>query len=120
MARNGALESREGMPEMVYRSLPARRILILRGLVLYVLLRCIVGVVIASQQAQFGATTLSMAPVTSAAFAALVGALVLLDTRRRHDDLLLANLGVGPVELALAAALPAICGEVLIAVGTRR
>jgi hypothetical protein len=103
---------------MAYRILPALKPLIRRGIALCVLARLVVAmaalVAIASSLG-VGAAAFRLRPVTTLAFAALCGALIVLDAARRREIILFANLGVGVGTIALCAAVPAIALEALLA-----
>ncbi|MFI5243660.1 MAG: hypothetical protein ACHQQR_00425 [Gemmatimonadales bacterium] len=108
---------------MAYRVLPALNPLVRRGIGLCVLARLLVAVAMAmavggamaSSAGGVGPTALHLRPVTALAFAALCGALIVLDAARRREIVLFANLGIGVGTIALCAALPAIALEALIA-----
>jgi nitrate/nitrite transporter NarK len=64
---------------------------------------------------RLGPPSIFILPPTAIALSCLVGALGLLEARRRHEHLLLANLGVAQWRLWVIATLPALVAEMLVA-----
>ena len=62
-----------------------------------------------------GPPSLTVAPHTAIAIACLVGALGVLDARRRHEHLLLANLGVSLWPVWIISLAPALIAEGVVA-----
>lgn len=64
---------------------------------------------------RFGPPSIVILPPTAIALSCLVGALGLLEARRRNEHLLLANLGVAQWRIWMIATLPALLAEMLVA-----
>jgi len=62
----------------------------------------------------FGAPELRLPITTDVAIAALTVGLVLMEVKRRHEAILLANLGVPLTSVALLAAVPALVGTAIL------
>jgi hypothetical protein len=58
---------------------------------------------------------LLLSPVAGLGVVLTVGAIGLMDARRRNEDLFLANLGVSRTQIAVTAAMPALVLELLLA-----
>jgi hypothetical protein len=67
-----------------------------------------------------GPPSLFVSPSTAIALSCLVGALGVLDARRRNEHLLLADLGVSQWPIWMISALPALMVEALIALAALR
>ena len=111
---------------MAYNPSPGRRILLWRGVRIYIVARLIVSAFIGLQDAwlrtvELRATggrsmsRLAFAPALACFFIALIGVLMLIDVRRRHETFLLANMGFNGVGIALCGMIPALAGELLLA-----
>ena len=58
---------------------------------------------------------LAFPPALACAFIALIGVLMLIDVRRRHESFLWAYMGFNGVGIALCGMIPALAGELLLA-----
>ena len=82
--------------------------LIRRGAILWLLARILVVV---SGAGLSGHVSLGIFAPTALALSLAVGAMGLLDARRRNEHRFLANLGVSPVMIVLLSTIPALIGE---------
>jgi hypothetical protein len=92
--------------------------LLVRGLVLAVLVRGVVA--LAARITSLSHASIVLHPAAAVGVAAICGWLALLDSARRRDSVLLANLGVGPAAIAGCAAIPSLVLEGAIALSTGR
>ncbi|HEY3935755.1 MAG TPA: hypothetical protein VGL65_14170 [Gemmatimonadales bacterium] len=87
--------------------------LLLRGAMLWLLARLLV---VSTSAAVSGRISGSLLPTTALAFALGVGALGLLDARRRNEYRFLANLGVSQIVILMLATIPALLGELALGI----
>lgn len=57
----------------------------------------------------------AFAPALACYFIALIGVLMIIDVRRRHETFLFANMGFNGMGIALCGMIPALAGELLLA-----
>jgi len=91
--------------------------LLRRGAVLWLLARLMVG---SMSAAVSGHGSVGLLPPTALALALAVGALGLLDARRRNEHRFLANLGVSQIVIVTLSTIPALLGELAVGVGGLR
>lgn len=85
--------------------------LLRRGALLWLLARMLV---VASGAALSGHVSLGIFAPTALALSLAVGAMGLLDARRRNEHRFLANLGVSPLTIVLLSIIPALVAELAL------
>ena len=91
--------------------------LLRRGAILWLLARLMV---LSLSGALSGRVAVGLLPPSALALALGVGALGLLDARRRNEHRFLANLGVSPIVIAVLSTVPALLGELALGISGLR
>lgn len=91
------------------------RPLLARGLLIWGASRACLAVVVWLMSGLEDPLTFAVTPKAAAWIALVTAAVGWLELRRRHEHLLLANLGIRQPMLVLLAAAPAVLGEVMVA-----
>lgn len=91
--------------------------LLRRGAILWLLARMMVG---STSALVSGHASVGLLPTTSLALALGVGALGLLDARRRNEHRFFANLGVSQIVIILLSTIPALICEVALGIAGLR
>ncbi|HXS23659.1 MAG TPA: hypothetical protein VN719_05490 [Gemmatimonadales bacterium] len=84
-----------------------------RGAIFWMLARMMV---VSISGALSGSVAVGLLPPSALALALGVGALGLLDARRRNEHRFLANLGISPFVIALLSTVPALVGELALGI----
>jgi|SRR5690349_9722716 len=91
------------------------RTLLVRAAFLWLGTRILFGFAGVSASALFGQPSIAVAPRTAIAIACIVGLLGVLEARRRHEHILLANLGVSQWPIWIISVAPALIAEGIVA-----
>jgi hypothetical protein len=89
------------------------RTYLVRGALLWIVTRAIItGALLLA-----GSSALRLSPAAFIEVVLLIVALGWIETRRRHESVFLANLGVSPLVLSTLFGVPALLGELLVHTG---